>query len=136
MTSWIVLAIGVCFAWVAILAGEYAADIVAPNLCNASILNRHAFLAYTAAYLFTIGLILNWIRVLWVKGGLRKLFTILYSILFLAGFIDLFFVGGLGGEMVYEQGAAVKECCRGAKSRLKTPSLNPNLPLKADSKEF
>lgn len=112
--AWLVLAIGVCFAWLAILAGRYAAEIVAPNLCDVSVLEMHATLAFTAAYLFTGALILDWAKVLWATGALRKVLTVLCFVLFLAGFVDLIIVGGLGGKMVYEQGAAVEKCCRKA----------------------
>lgn len=118
--AWLVLAIGVCFAWIAILAGEYAADIVAPNLCDESILDLHSTLAYTAAYLFTGALLLDWIKALWAKGALHKVLTVVSFILFLAGFVDLIMVGGLGGKMVYEQGAAVEKCCRKAAAPKKT----------------
>ena len=95
ITSWLILAIGVCFAWFTVLAGEYAADIVGPTLCDSSVLDKHALLAYTAAFLFTSGLILDWIKALWTSGFFHKLLTVICFIIFLVAFLDLVFVGAL-----------------------------------------
>lgn len=117
LTARIVLTIGVCFAWIAILAGELAANIVAPDLCDPSVLDKHSLLAYTGAYLFTSGVLLDWVKAIWAKGLMHKFLTVLCSILFFLAFIDLLVVGALGGSMVYDQGAAVIRCCKGEKSQ-------------------
>jgi uncharacterized membrane protein len=110
--SWIILGIGVCFAWMAILAGEFAADIVGKNLCEDKILDLHSTLAYTAAFLFTSGLLLDWAKAIWARGVIHKYLTIICFLLFLGAASILVYVGYLGATMVYEQGAAVQKCCK------------------------
>ncbi len=108
-TSWVVLGLGVCFAWLTILAGELAADVVEKHLCNQSNLEFHSTYAYNAAFLFTATVLLDWVNGLWYEK--RSLFNIC-TFIFLVCAALLGYVGYLGGDLVYEQGAAVEKCCK------------------------
>lgn len=110
-TSWVVLGFGVCFAWVTILAGELAAGVVEKHLCNPSDLELHSSYAYNAAFLFTGTLLLDWINGYWYEK--RLLFNIC-TFCFLIFAALLAYVGYLGADLVYEQGAAVEKCCKSA----------------------
>ncbi|MBS3904846.1 MAG: hypothetical protein KGZ39_05935 [Simkania sp.] len=113
VTSWILLALGVCFAWLAILAGETAAAVVQTTLREPTILQDHSLVAYTTAYLFTIALLLDWVK----TWGIQRFFsprfatalTVVDSFIFLAAFIILIITAFLGGSLVYDQGAAVEK---------------------------
>lgn len=104
----LIIAFGVVFAWIAVIAGEYAEEIVRPTLCQPEILNVHSSLGYTTASLFTIGLLLDWSRV-WLKK--KGILTFLSSLCFLFGFGYVIATGAFGGSLVYDQGAAVKNQC-------------------------
>jgi len=109
--SRLILTFGVIFAWIAICAGELAADVVGKNLCLPQVLANHSLLAYTTAYLFTVGLLLDLAR-LWNRlAALRKWLVILSSVALLLGTCTLLATAYLGGKMVYEQGAAVEKNC-------------------------
>ncbi len=116
VSSWILLFLGVCFAWITAIAGEFAEDIVSGKLCNPEVLENHMHLAYTAASLFSIALILDWGKQLAKKlhypSNLIKLLTIVYFLLYLSAVIILIFVGKFGGNLVYDQGAAVENRCK------------------------
>ncbi len=114
VASWMVLSLGVCFAWLAILSGEFAYDIEKKNLCKEDVLNKHAFLAYTTAFLFTAALLLDFGRAWMKKMRLfsNKVVFVINFLLFLSGTIFLIFTGAFGGILVFEQGAAVERCCK------------------------
>ena len=110
-TARLTLAIGVCFAWLAVLAGELAASVVEKTLCKPGILEDHSTLAYTASILFTAGLILDCSRS-WIKrSGLRKLLIWASSLLLALAVVLLIGTAFFGGKLVYEQGAAVENGC-------------------------
>jgi uncharacterized membrane protein len=109
-TSWVILGLGVCFIWATILAGEFAADIVEKDLCNPLILVSHSNFAYTAAYLFTATLLLDWMNDYWFHEPI--LFNICSFFVLVCAAI-LIYVGFLGSALVYEQGAAVEKRCQG-----------------------
>ena len=115
--SWMVLSLGVCFAWLAILSGELAHHIEEKHLCEAAVLDQHALFAYTTAFLFTAALLLD-------LGGAWRKTTHLFSnkavaaikfFLFLSGTLLLIFTGVFGGILVFEQGVAVEKCCKVSK---------------------
>ena len=111
VTSRLVLAIGVCFAWAAVVAGELASDVVEKTLCKPQALETHSTLAYTASSLFTAGIILDWGRE-WKKlRSFKRMITIFSALLLLAGTIVLITAGFFGGSLVYDQGAAVQNQC-------------------------
>lgn len=122
--SWLVLLLGVIAAWVAIIAGEIARDIVAPTIENMNILNEHEEHAYFTAFSFTIALFTDGIRTFllnkkhkglnlltisktgwFVKRGLAITMWFLY----LFGLGNLVVTGMYGAALVYEEGAAVEK---------------------------
>jgi uncharacterized membrane protein len=110
------LTIGAALAWAAVIAGEVAEDIVRSHLCNIDILEDHRLLAYTTASIFSVAVVLDWGRA-WLKrrraySGFRKAVTIIVSLLYIVGTAILLGVGWLGGNLVYDQGAAVKRECQ------------------------
>jgi uncharacterized membrane protein len=110
-SSWVLLLLGVICAWFAVLAGEVAEDIVRSGLCKPDILEQHKDLAYSAATLFSMGLVLDFGKI-WIKNFRGIAFvTTAYCILYLAATVLLILTGGFGAELVYEQGAAVERVC-------------------------
>ena len=107
--SWTILGLGVVAAWAAVTAGEVAEGIVRPTLENSEVLDEHVTHAYRTAIGFTIGLLLDWIRLFlqknsWlVKRGLAAVIWIFY----LVSLTNLIITGGYGATLVYEEGAAV-----------------------------
>lgn len=121
-SSWVILTLGVCSAWLAVVAGEIASDIVRKNLCDTNVLHLHSQCAYKAAILFTCGLIVDWGK-FWRRNALLPLYNNLLAItrliLFTAATFFLASTGYLGGSLVYEQGAAVENCCAQEKDSIK-----------------
>ncbi len=111
-TAWTVLAIGVCMAWLTILAGEFAAGIVYSKLCVREVLENHSMLAYTATILFSAALLLDWGKNLCKASRFAMAVSTVSAFLFLGATIILAFVGFLGGSLVYDQGAAVEKVCK------------------------
>lgn len=114
IASWFILSLGVCFAWLAVLAGEFAKDIVGKNLCDEMVLYKHFMCAYTTAYIFTAALLLDFARA-WMRRKLpafNKVAVAINFLLFLAGASLLMVTGSFGASLVYEQGAAVDKCCK------------------------
>lgn len=111
-SSWTLLFVGVCFAWIAIAAGEIAEGIVGSGLCKPDILERHCNLGYTAASLFSISLLIDliksWGRILFFK---RSILSWVMAVLYISASVILILTGGYGANLVYEQGAAVKKSC-------------------------
>jgi uncharacterized membrane protein len=113
-SSWLIVGLGVCFAWAAIIAGEVAEDIVRKTLCQPDVLQDHRQLAYTAAIVFTAAFVVD----LGKTAG-KKYFSPLFNktlwgasfLLFFAGTCILVSAAYLGGSLVYEQGAAVEKTC-------------------------
>lgn len=111
-TSWIILGIGVFFAWMAVLAGEFAADIVGPTLCDQFVLHTHKTFAYNTAWFFSGALALDWGRILRPRLGQYKTLSLLCFLLYLGGLCTLLYAGALGAGMVYDQGAGVESKCQ------------------------
>lgn len=108
-SAWVLLFLGVGFAWIAVIAGEAAEDIVGSTLCEPQILERHKHLAYSTAALFSFAYLLD-LGKAWLQKPMLLL-TIALSILYTAAAGTLLFTGGYGSNLVFEQGAAVaKEC--------------------------
>ncbi len=113
--SWMILGLGVLAAWVAIVAGELARDVVEPTLENLTILDEHSHHAYYTAYGFTMGLCLDLIRAYLMRTSKKKVWLVRRG---LAAFIWFFYLislgnllitGYLGGSLVYSEAAAVKK---------------------------
>lgn len=115
--SWILLLLGVGFAWITVAAGEMAEDIVRDTLCRKDILEYHKDFAYSTATLFSIGLFIDLIKG-WIKNAkMRKklrlnsfIWSSIIALIYSAATVLLIFTGGYGANLVYEQGAAVEKC--------------------------
>ncbi|NNM44061.1 MAG: hypothetical protein HKM07_06925 [Chlamydiae bacterium] len=113
--SWTILLLGVISAWVAVFAGEIAADIVGGALENPQILSEHAMHALITATGFTLSLIIDWARAFlltklhkrswFIKKGLAAIVGLFY----LFSLTNLVITGEYGATLVYEEGAAVKK---------------------------
>ncbi|HEY2809873.1 MAG TPA: DUF2231 domain-containing protein [Rhabdochlamydiaceae bacterium] len=112
--SWLLLSIGVLFAWLSVGAGEMAEDVVRKKLCLPDVLDDHRLSAYLAALLFTTALLFDWGRV-WTKRYVsvftNKLLALLGALLFLIAACSLITAGYFGGSLVFKQGAAVEKSC-------------------------
>ena len=112
-TSFLLLAIGVFFAWITVGAGEVAEDIVSKKLCNPDYLELHKHLAYSAAYVFSLGfafdLVMAWKKSWFVSW--KMLSSCSVAIIYLAAAVILIFAGMHGASLVYDQGAAVENIC-------------------------
>lgn len=113
VSAWILLLLGVCSAWIAVIAGEVAEDIVRNRLCMPEVLEHHKDLAYITATLFSIALLIDFF-----KAALKETFFAnssivqgIMALLYIAATVILIFTGGYGADLVYEQGAAVERSC-------------------------
>ena len=115
-TARLILSLGVCSAWPAVLAGAFASSVVEKNLCYPQVLEYHAALAFTAASLFTVGVICDDARI-WVKKRfLNKMLMVISSLLLLVATGLLITAASLGASLVYEQGAAIEKSCSPSKN--------------------
>jgi len=73
------------------------------------VLEHHSLFAYTTAYLFTAGILLDFANGHWFH---RRLLYAFCPLFFIASASLLIYVGYLGGTLVFEQGAAVEKCCK------------------------
>ncbi len=110
--AWSFLILGVCFSWLAVITGEIAADVVGNALCNENILDYHSGFAYSTASLFSAALVLDFTK-WWIQKSFKNLriLTTLIALFYTSASVFLVIVGFLGGNLVYEQGAAVKKTC-------------------------
>lgn len=112
--SWMILTLGVIAAWAAIIAGEFAQDIVKPTLPNVTVLDEHQEHAYITAFGFTLGLFIDWTRSFLInnlkkKGWIvKKGLVIVIWFAYLFSLTNLIITGFYGGALVYEEGAAVQ----------------------------
>lgn len=118
-TSRLVLAIGLGFAVLTILAGELAESVVGKTLCLPEVLEDHAALAFTATFLYAFGLLGDFVGDPardWIRSGKFKKFVVTVSyFLLLAGALLLLLAARLGGSLVYDQGAATERVCASSK---------------------
>lgn len=111
--SWLILALGVLAAWLAVIAGEMACEIVMPTLKNVQILEEHEMHGYMTAIGFTLGLLIDLSRAFllvklhqkgwWVKRGLAAVVWLVY----LFSLTNLIITAYYGATVVFEEGAAV-----------------------------
>lgn len=111
-SSWILLSIGVCFAWIAVAAGEVAADIVSKGLCKPDVFEQHQDFAYTASTLFSIALFIDLVKT-WGRISFfnSTALSLIMALIYISATAMLILAGGYGANLVYEQGAAVKKSC-------------------------
>jgi uncharacterized membrane protein len=113
--SWMILLLGVIAAWLSIIAGEIAHEIVEPTLPNVTVLHEHENHAYLTAYGFTIGILIDWTRAflqakLYKRGWMvKKGMAVVFWLFYLFSLTNLIITAFYGGTLVYEEGAAVRE---------------------------
>ncbi len=107
-SAWLILALGVIAAWLAVIAGEVARDIVATPE-NRAILDEHREHAYTTAIGFTISLLLDWTRAFLATKSKRvnRILGVVVGIIYLFCWTNLLITAYYGGTLVFEKGAAV-----------------------------
>lgn len=103
----ILLILGVITLWVAIFTGDLADGIVARKLCDPTILKDHENMAWTTAWLFTVGLGVELLRQLKYPIFNSLLFRLLMILLLAIGNGTLAYTGHLGATLVYQQAAGV-----------------------------
>lgn len=111
-SSWVLLILGVGCAWLAILAGEIAEDIVRSGLCQPDVLEHHKDFAYSAAILFSIALFFDIGKTLIQRLSSSFLLRAATALLYAIATALLILAGGYGANLVYEQGAAVERSCQ------------------------
>ncbi|WP_026915937.1 DUF2231 domain-containing protein [Christiangramia portivictoriae] len=102
----LLLILGVIGVWISIYTGDLADGIVARQLCDPTILKDHENFAYTTAWLFSIGLLLE-IVCYYLKSFRNRITNLVVVVLLVAGSVCLFYVGHLGASLVYQQAAGV-----------------------------
>lgn len=108
------LVFGVVGAWAAIWSGNLADAVVGRDLCDPLVLEQHERLSYGMTLLFSAGVLLDWIVLRLQPVRLAAWRSVLVAI-YIAGTGLLFYIGHLGGQLVYQQAAAVhvpSEDCR------------------------
>ncbi|MBL7867864.1 MAG: hypothetical protein JNM71_07565 [Flavobacterium lindanitolerans] len=99
----VTLVIGTIGTWIAIYTGELAYDVEVRKICDPQVLKSHQRWGYIMAFIYSAALLVNIISH-YIKKA-KKLFSILATILLVAGMAILFYVGHLGASLVYQQGA-------------------------------
>jgi uncharacterized membrane protein len=116
-SSWVMLFLGICFAWITVVAGEAAANIVEKELCEPKFLEIHAALAYSTASVFTVAFLLDLAKYWIQQRFFTKILSLGSAVFLTAGTVLLLLTGGFGSSLVYGQGAAVqKQCSKSAAS--------------------
>ena len=113
----ILLLTGVLGVWIATYTGNLADGIVSRKICDPTILKDHQNMAYVTSWIFTAALAADSLKYLRNSflAGKRKILSFLVALLMLGGSGFLIYVGHLGAELVYQQGAGVympAEDCR------------------------
>ena len=99
---------GVLGSWASVITGNMADGIATRNLCDPLVVEEHETMAYLVSYIFTGGIVIDLLKKYFIeKIKFKKLFTFLILLIFLTGTGFMFYVGHLGGKLVYQQGAAV-----------------------------
>jgi len=107
IASWLTMSLGILSGIVAVFTGEVAHDIVHSKLCNHKILDYHERIAIVTLSIFAIALLLD--RERKIHRFLGYAGVILYWI----APVFLVLTGYFGGKLVFEQGAAVENTCKG-----------------------
>ncbi len=104
--SKLLLFFGVCGAWIAIWSGGLAESIVNRVICDPEVTHRHAEWAERATYVFT-GAFFLWIGLDKYNAVSKRMAEWIIASILLLGAAGLVYAAYLGGELVYQQGAAV-----------------------------
>lgn len=94
----VLLVLGAVAAWVAILTGGWAEEIVGPSLCDPDVRMLHEDHAFYVSYLYSaVAVFLVFV----------KRFRWIAAVVAFVGAIWLSYVGHLGATLTYQQGAGV-----------------------------
>lgn len=111
-TSLALLVIGVVMAWITVVAGEAAATIVAPSLCDGKVLDSHSSWGYLTATGFSLVLFLDRM-VGWMDRHFKSQYRVVViatHLILLASIVGIIVTGIFGAKLVYQQGAATVQC--------------------------
>lgn len=104
----LLLLIGTIGAWIAVYTGSLADAEVVRTLCDPTVVEQHENSAYVVGYLFSAFVIIDWLVVQnYLNFISRKYLHLGLVILLIAGCGFLVYVGHLGSQLVYQQGAGV-----------------------------
>lgn len=97
-TAKLMIVLGAAAAWIAVLTGGWAEEIVGPTLCDPDVRMLHEDHAFYVSYLYTaIACFLLFVsRFRWIA-----------AIAALVGVLWMSYVGHLGATLTYQQGAGV-----------------------------
>lgn len=110
----LLLFIGTIGAWIAVYTGTLADGQVARSLCDPTIAKEHERFAFTVGYLFSSFVIIDWLTVQnYVKFISKEYLRVGLVILLITGCGFLGYVSHLGGQLVYQQSAAVYQPTEG-----------------------
>lgn len=100
--------VGAATAWLAVYTGVLSNGEVARTICDPRVKKSHEDLAYITGYLFSATILVDFaVAYFKVKGRLRIALTALVLLALVAGCGVIGYVGHLGGQLVYQQGAGV-----------------------------
>jgi uncharacterized membrane protein len=94
------------FFLITIYLGDVATDIIKNNFCDLALISKHEDLSYYALYFFIGTLAFEALSEINKKFKMPLQVLVLLTLIF--GNYFLFKAAHLGGELVYEKGAAVK----------------------------
>jgi uncharacterized membrane protein len=104
------LIVGAVFAWIAIYTGVLANREVARTLCDPRVKHAHEDYAYIVSYLFSGALAVELATVFFhFKKLLKNTLLVLVGIALIAGCGLLGYTAHKGGQLVYQQAAAVHQ---------------------------
>jgi uncharacterized membrane protein len=104
-TSILIIGSGV-FCWISFYTGSLADGIVSKTLCDPTVLKTHENFAYYLALLLTGISILEIARIVFVLPY-KKALNFILSLGLILSCVGVGYVGHLGAELVYQQGAGV-----------------------------
>ena len=102
--SLLLLLLGTLGAWAAVFSGDQAESIVNRVICDPTVTDEHRYWGYVLSWLFSGVTVLAVLRQRFLTHRLTSVVIIPAC---LAGSALIFYVGHLGGKLVYQQGAAV-----------------------------
>lgn len=104
--SFLILVIGTVGAWIGIITGNMAEDVVSPMLCDPEIRLNHEDYSYYAAYAFT-AFVFFYLASNKISQKYMPFFLVLNVTLTICGSAMLVYTGHLGATLTYQQAAGV-----------------------------
>ena len=108
----VLLVLGVVGAWLAVLTGFWADDAVGHAVPNAPLLKDHENLALVTAVLATIVVVVDVVRQLFLRAGIRPRLVLavrsVTAVLIVGTWLSLGLAAHHGAALVYAEGAAVQ----------------------------